>query len=129
MSELILKPSPKLVWRKLEHDEVTESGCNIDSDITALAHEYLFESITNEKNILLLDIFRLFDAAPLLNAILSREFSDELLLEARKGSSTLCKQDYLPEGIEFLELNQMWYLNTATREYNSVHRLNFRGVG
>jgi len=129
MSELILKPGPVLLWRKWEYDEVTEEGCYVDSDVTALAHEYLFESITIQKDVLLADIFRLLDAAPILTAILRRDFSNELLAEARKGASSSWNNAYTPEGIEFLELYQTWQLNTATREYDPVHRLDFHGVG
>lgn len=129
MSELILKPGPVLLWRKWEYDEVTEEGGYVDLDITTAAHEYLFESITIEKDVLLADIFRLLDASPILIAILRRDFSDELLAEARKGASSSWSHDYAPDAIEFLELYQTWQLNTATRECDPVHRLDFHGVG
>lgn len=129
MSELILKPGPVLLWRQWEYDEVTEEGDYVDSDVTTTAHEYLFESVTIDKDVLLSDIFWLLDAAPILTAILRRDFSDALLAEARKGASSSWNNAYAPEGIEFLELYQTWHLNTATREYDSVHRLDFHGVG
>lgn len=129
MSELILKPGPLLYWREWEYDEVMEEEDYVDSDVTTAAHEYLFELVTIEKDVLLSDIFRLLDASPILIAILRRDFSDELLAEARKGASSSWNNAYTPEGIEFLELYQTWHLNTATREYDPVHRLDFHGVG
>lgn len=129
MSELILKPGPLLYWREWEFDEVTEEENYVDSDVMTAAHEYLFELVTIEKDVLLSDIFRLLDASPILIAILRRDFSDELLAEARKGASSSWSHEYAPESIEFLELYQTWHLNTATREYDPVHRLDFHGVG
>lgn len=129
MSELIFRPGPTLLWRKWEYDEAKEEGAYVDKDVTALAHEYLFESITIEKDVLLADIFRLLNAAPILTVLLRRDFSEELLVEARKGASPSCDPVYSLEGIEFLELYQIWLLNTATREYESVHRLDFHGIG
>lgn len=52
-----------------------------------------------------------------------------MLVEARKGVAPDFKHAYSPEGIEFLELYQCWHLNTATREYEAVHRLDFHGIG
>lgn len=129
MSELILKSGPTLLWRWQEYDSVTDEERYIDLDVTTVAHEYLFESATLDQDVLLADIFKLLDAAPVLTTILRRDFSSELLDEVRKGVAPGFEYAYSPEGIEFLELYQCWHLNTATREYEPVHRLDFHGIG
>lgn len=129
MFELILKSGPTLLWRQREYDSVTDEERYIDLNVTTVAHEYLFESAPLDQDVLLADIFKLLDAAPVLTTVLRRDFSNELLVEARKGVASDFTHAYSPEGIEFLELYQCWHLNTATREYEPVHRLDFHGIG
>ena len=129
MSELILKPGPVLIWREWVYDEAKEEGSWVDSNVTSFSHEYLFETITVDDGVLLADIFRLLDAVPILTSIFRRDFSEELLIEAQKGVSPSVTSGYSPEGIEYLELYQVWNLNTATHEYEPLHRLDFHGIG
>lgn len=129
MIELKLNSGPSLISHQWVYDKTTEVGEWVDSDFTSSAHEFLFDDVDIGNGFTLADLFRLLEACPVLQKIMRRDFSDELMAEARKGVSQEFKAGYDPEGIEYLELYQIWHKNTATSEYQPTHRLNLHGVG
>lgn len=129
MTELKLIPGPSLISHQWVYDKTTEIGEWVDVDVTSRAHEFLFDDVDIGDGFTLADLFRLLEACPVLQQIMRRNFSDELMAEARKGVSQEFKAGYDPEGIEYLELYQLWHKNTAISEYQPTHRLNFHGVG
>lgn len=129
MTNLILKSGPHLIKRDWEHNSELSTGKWHDRDVTANAHQYLFDTVQVDESVTLQDIFGLLEAAPLLQKVFRRDFCVELLVEAKKGISDRFSLEYSPEGIEYLELYQILNFNTDTREYLPMHRLQLHGQG
>lgn len=130
MQDLTLKPGPVLLARRWETDDEHENGRWHEENVTDRAHERLFDIVTLDAAVTLGDIFRLLDAGPLLRQIFRRDFADELCAEARKGAVAENAPDpSSPESIEYLELYQVWLLDTSTSVYTSTRRLQLHGVG
>lgn len=129
MRELELLPGPVLEYRRWNYDHDTEQGAWDRHDVTARAHEFIFNDVALADGVTLHDIFKLLDAAPILQSVLRRDFCVELVEEARKGVSPDFKPGYASDAIEYLELYQIWHRNSATKEYQPVHRLDFHGIG
>jgi len=128
MDSLILRPGPLLVWRDLHREE---SERPVDSDVGERAIEFLFEPVTLDERLTLGDAFRLLESCPPLQQVFRREFASELCAEARKGPLTQSRGSDPEEvaGIEYLELQWSWHLDTSSSAYSDVHRLDLRGVG
>jgi hypothetical protein len=130
MQDLILQPGPALIARSWRTDDVHESGRWHELDATDRAHEFLFALVTLDSAVTLGDIFRLLDASPVLKQVFRRNFSEMLCFEARKGPFDAEPSDSVsPEGIEFLELQHQWHLDTSQQTYSSTQRLQLHGVG
>lgn len=127
MHDLTLNPGPRLtVVLSAEHE-----GRRVPKtvDVTQRAHEFLFETVTLAKGVTLADIFGLLETDPVLTKVLRQDFSQELLEHARKGVSPTFVAGYDPQGIEYLELYQVWHFNSGTRTYQPTHQLSFHGIG
>jgi hypothetical protein len=129
MMDLKLQTGPTLIYAHRGREEDGQGKPCIRSDVTAQAHEFLFDSVALCDGVTLCDIFRLLEACPELQAVMRRNYCAELLAEAQKGVSPEYQAGYAPEAIEYLELYQQWHLNSLTREYQPNHRLNLHGVG
>lgn len=130
MQHLILRPGPQLVLRvfRPEPDDLGPRATEVD--VTARAHELLFEPITLQTGTTLADIFGLMEASPLLMQFYRRDFAQELCEEARQGAIAPAKAERDSHGgIESLELYPQWGLDTGTDEYSGTHRLNLHGIG
>jgi hypothetical protein len=129
MSELFFKTGPVLLRRDWVYDEETEENSIRETDVTIDAHEYLFDDVTLDKDVTITGIFLLLDLVPVLKLVLRKEFCEGLLVEARKGESPKFSPGYASDAIEFLELYQVLSLNTATKEYQPMRRLDLHGIG
>lgn len=127
MHNLTLNPGPRLtVVRSVEEDGKRRP---LTVDVTGRAHEFLFETVTLAEGVTLADVLGLLDASPVLASVFRQDFSEELLAHARKGLSPKFVPGYDPEGIEYLELYQIWHLHTGTQTYQPTHHLSFHGIG
>lgn len=131
MDDLILLPSPRLVRRAPPGDDDEAGGLVADEDLTSRAVEFLFEPVRLDPGVRLVDIFRLFDACPLLLQVFRRDFAAELVEEARKGALPQSAKADPPAvaGIESLELYWSWTLDTSTSTFGNTHRLDLHGIG
>lgn len=131
MDELILLPGPRLVRRAPPGVGDEGGGQVADDDVTSRAVEFLFEPVRIAPGVRLLDIFRLFDACPLLVEVFRRDFAAELVAEARKGALPQTTKGDPPavSGIEWLELYWSWTLDTSTSTFGNTYRLDLHGIG
>lgn len=129
MEVLKLITGPKLIQTRWVYDDEAEVGAYEDFDVTADAHAYLFQPVVLDDSVTLNDIFALVAGNPILRAIERRNFIEEMLEEVSKGVNPSYKPGYDPEGIEYLELYQVWNFNSATSTYNIWSNLGFHGIG
>lgn len=127
MSEFILKAGPVLISRSWETDPATKVGAWQEADVTARAHEHLFECVTLEEDVTLADIFKLVGENPVLQAVFRRDYAAELCAEAAKGA-TAPVDEQPDDALAYLELYQHWGLDTGTGTYGAMHRLHFHGL-
>ncbi|WP_156382506.1 hypothetical protein [Acidovorax sp. Leaf160] len=128
MNTLTLGPGATLISRDFHPHDADEP---VVRDVTESAVEYLFEPVTLHPDLKLGDVFKLFEACPELHAAFRRNWSMNLCEEARKGPVPRQKRGDPAEnaGIEYMELYWSWALDTDTKTYHAVHRLNLHGVG
>lgn len=127
--KLKLIGGPKLVERRRHSDTDNGTTSWVDWDVTCVAHGYLFDTVVLGVDLTLGDLFGLLDAAPVLPAVMRRNFSEQLMVEARKGLSPDFKPGYAPDGMEYLELRWLWNFDSSTREYRSVEQLTVFAMG
>lgn len=128
--KLILSPGPRLTYRDWEYDESRDEGAYVDLDVTKDASRYLFDNVAIDLGVTLRDIFLLLDIDPLLQDIFARDWAKELLAEMMSGNAAAAPSiKYDPEGIEYLELYQIWSQDSFSEELQPIHRLDFHGVG
>ncbi|MCL4470107.1 MAG: hypothetical protein M1547_02995 [Gammaproteobacteria bacterium] len=128
--QLTLIPGPRLIRRDWEYDGSHGEGAYVDRDVTEDASRYLFGTVALDTEITLRDIFLLLDIDPLLQEIFARDWAKELLAEMLSGNVTTAPTiEYDPEGIEYLELYQIWSQDSFSGELQPIHRLDFHGVG
>ncbi len=128
MANLILGPGPKLIWRDIHRQD---SDHPVDTNVAGRAVEYLYEPVTLDPRLTLGDVFMLLDNCLTLRKVFRRDFAEELCAEARKGPCPQSRGND-PEdvaGVEYLELYWSWGVDTATKAYSCVHRLDLHGVG
>lgn len=128
MTELILKTGPCLIARRWEYDDARGKGAWVDQDVTAHAHQFLFETCEVEPEVTLGDVFRLMEASPLLKAVYHRDFAEELCAEAALGPMDPAEENPA-DALEYLELYQLWNLNSSNSTFSPLHRLNFHAIG
>lgn len=117
--ELTLHHGPKLIHQRPDRDDPA-------LDVTERACEFLFAQIRLADDVTLLDIFKFLDT-PVLRTVFRGDYVNELLTEATLGP--LIKDELAYEKIEYLELNQLWHLNSATSEFRSAGKFGVTGKG
>ncbi|CAN5360488.1 hypothetical protein BH10PSE16_BH10PSE16_26370 [soil metagenome] len=127
MTELKLFPGPLLERHKWVCDQGSDTGQWTWQDVTEQAHEFLYRDVEVAPDVTLADIFALVGSNPVLHAVYRQEFVDELCAEAAKGPAAPTDQPW--ERLEYLELYQVWTLDSATQEFEGAGRFHFHGVG
>ena len=127
MNHLTLHPGPRLC-RQLRHD-AGESSAWAEEDVTEKAAEYLFAPVEFAPGLALSDVFALVEAAPVLKTVYRQSFIVELCAEASKGISPQYTPGYAAEGLEFLDLYQVWSVDSREKSYEDSGHWNFHGVG
>ena len=117
--ELTLHHGPKLIHQRPDRDDPA-------LDVTERACEFLFAQVRLADDVTLLDIFKLLDT-PVLRTVFRGDYVNELLTEATLGPLT--KDELAFEKVEYLELNQLWNLNSATSEFTSAGKFGVTGKG
>ncbi len=127
MDTLTLGPKGTLIRRDFDRDADEPVVRNVAEHAVA----YLFELVDLHPDLKLGDILKLFDACPQLHAAFRRNWSVQLCEEARKGPLPPQKNGNPADdaGIEYLELYGSWTLDTSSKTYGSVHRLDLHGIG
>lgn len=123
-----LHPGPTLIRRDWEYDEARGEGHYVKHEVTEHASRYLFEPVALAPDLTLRDIFLLIDVNPLLQQIFAQNWAAELMHEIMTGS-VVSPSIEDPEGIEYLELYQVWSKNSSSGELQPIHRLDFHGIG
>lgn len=127
MSKIKLFTGPRLERHRWACDASVARGGWQSEDITNRAHEFLFEEVELAPDVTLSDIFTLISDNPILQDVYRQEFVAELCEEAKKGATPAVEKNW--ERIEYLELYQIWALNSTIQEYARVGRFNLHGVG
>lgn len=117
--ELTLHHGPKLIHQRPDRDDPA-------LDVTERACEFLFAQIRLADDVTLLDIFKLLDT-PMLRIVFRGDYVNELLTEATLGP--LIKDELPYEKVEYLELNQLWHIDSATSEFTSAGKFGLTGKG
>jgi hypothetical protein len=128
MNELVLKAGPALVASRWQAKTGTGEGRWVETDVTASAHERLFENVQLADDVTLGDLFGLMEASPVLKAVFVRDYAEALCAEVAKGPLAPVEKDP-NDALEALELYQRWSLDTSNATYEAMHRLNFHGIG
>lgn len=130
---LTLHPGPRLLCHDWQHDPSRSAGGYVDHDVTEQAACHLFDTVALTSGVALRDIFLLLDANPLLLQVFAKDWAAELLAEIMGSAkhSAVPSIEYDPQGIEFLELYQVWHRDSENGELQlqPIHRLGFHGVG
>lgn len=95
-------------------------------DVTDRAAEFLFAGIKVDEGVTLQDVVKLLDD-PVMRTVFRRDYVNELLAEAALGPQF--KEEPKHERIEYLELNQLWHLDSSTSEFTSVGKFGLTGKG
>lgn len=95
-------------------------------DVTDRACEFLFTQMRLSDDVALHDIFKLLDN-PVMRAVFRSDYVNELLTETTLGPFAPKKLPH--ERIEYLELNQIWHLDSSTSEFTSVGKFGVTGKG
>jgi len=126
--ELTLAHGPKLTRRDREYDESHAEGAY--DDVTDQASRHLFSTVALAPEVTLRDILLLLDIDPLLQEVFAHDWAKELLAEMMGGNAPSTPSiEYDPEGIEYLELYQVWSQDSFSGKLKPIHRLDFHGVG
>lgn len=117
--EITLHHGPKLIHQRSDQDDLA-------LDVTDRACEFLYAQMKLADDVTILDIFKLLDN-PVLRTIFRRDYVNELLTEAALGPLVT---EVLPhERIEYLELNQIWSLDSSSSDFTSVGKFGVTGKG
>jgi hypothetical protein len=127
--ELTLAHGPKLTRRDREYDESRDEGAYVDDDVTDQASRHLFSTVALAPEVTLRDILLLLDVDPLLQEVFARDWAKELLAEMMGGTPSAPSIEYDPEGIEYLELYQVWSQDSFSGKLKPIHHLDFHGIG
>ncbi len=128
--ELILAHGPRLTRRDWEYDESHAEGAYVDDDVTEQASRHLFSTVALASEVTLRDILLLLDIDSLLQEVFAHDWAKELLAEMMGGNTPSAPSiEYDPEGIEYLELYQVWNQDSFSGKLQPIHRLDFHGVG
>jgi hypothetical protein len=126
--ELTLAHGPRLTRRDREYDEPHAEGAY--DGVTEQASRHLFSTVALAPDVTLRDILLLLDIDPLLQEVFARDWAKELLAEMMGGNvSSAPSIEYDPDGIEYLELYQVWSQDSFSGKLKPIHRLDFHGVG
>ena len=129
--QLLLKQGGRLERVDWVYDHDAKKGEYVPTDVTEDAVSYLMDPVSLEDDLFLRDIFHLFDLNPALSLVFRRDWAAEYLAEYKKVIATAPAYtgEYDPDGIEYLELYQMWSRSSSTGEISGHHRLDFHGIG
>ena len=108
------------------YDHATKVGEWVSHDVSSRAIEFLFQDIEIDENVTLGGIFQFIEANPLLKTVFRQDFVNELCDEATKD---ILQKEPFSQNIEYLELYQVWSLDTHTKEYSNVGRFCLHGIG
>lgn len=93
-------------------------------DVTSGAAEYLFTTIRLDSDATLGDVLGLLDN-PVMRTVFRREYVNEILAEASLGP--VVKDQSTHEKLEYIELNQIWNLDSETKEFSCVGQFGVSG--
>lgn len=127
MSDIKLFPGPRLERHEWGYDEASASGAWKADVVTDRAHEYLYRNVEVSPDVTLADILGLLASNPVLLAVYRQEFVEELCAEFKKGPIAPTGEDW--ENLEYLELYQVWSLDSATGAYQSAGKFSLHGAG
>lgn len=127
MSELQLFPGPRLVRKAWVYDDDAGTGEWLSADVTDRAPEFLFQDVLTDPDVTLADVFRLVMDCPTMQTVFRQQFVAELCAEVRKGPVEQAEE--ARGKIDYLELYQLWNLDTSTGTYQGVGRFYLHGMG
>jgi hypothetical protein len=117
--EITLHHGPTLIHQRPDRDDPAQ-------DVTDRACEFLFAPMRLADDVTLLDIFKLLDN-PVLRTIFRCDYVNELLTEVTLGSLNTDEPPF--ERVEYIELNQLWYLDSSSSEFSSAGKFGVTGKG
>lgn len=129
MEGLVFKEGGKLEKIRWVYDKKKREGEYVATDVTSDAAFFLMEPVRLEGNIVLRDVFNLLRENELLQTLFTRDWAADYVKAAFAQEGVAYTGAYDPDGIEYLELYQLWEKDSATEEIVGSHRLSFHGVG
>lgn len=120
LNPLSLEPGARLMV--LTERELDGCATQERVEVSAIAHQYLFEPVSIDPKFTLGDLFGLLEKDPVLVSVYRRDFAKELLEHALKGPVRVDNPPS-PEALEYLELYQMVEVSTADRTIGGLNRL------
>ncbi len=115
--ELTLHKGPRLIYKRPDRNDEPV-------DVTDRAAEYLFTTIQLDSDVTLGEVLRLLNN-PVMRTVFRHVYVNELLAEASLGP--VVKDEPTLEKLEYIELNQIWNLDSATKEFTSVGKYGVSG--
>lgn len=129
MHAVVLNRNGRLLHTSMDDNNGNGHARQVSRDVTKEAHSYLFEPVVLGSGVRLMDLFFVLSVCEPLREVYRRQWAHELLHEVCDGSPAPYTGQYDPQGIEYLDLSQMWEFNTKTAQYHPMHRMSFKGVG
>jgi hypothetical protein len=129
MHAVVLNRNGRLLHTLMDDSNGNGHARQVSRDVTREAHSYLFEPVVLGPGVRLMDLFFVLSLCEPLRDIYRRQWAHELLQEVCDGSPPPYTGQHDPQGIEYLELSQVWEFNTKTAQYQPMHRMTFKGVG
>jgi len=129
MHAVVLNRNGRLLHTSMDDNNGNGHARQVSRDVTKEAHSYLFEPVVLGPGVRLMDLFFVLSVCEPLRDIYRRQWAHELLQEVCQSSPTPYTGQHDAQGIEYLELSQVWEFNTKTAQYQPVRRMSFKGVG
>jgi len=129
MESLIIKQGGFLSKTKWVYDEEKGIGTYITTDVTDHAINYLMDEVQFADDVRLVDIFLLLRTDDTFSKLFRRDWAKEYLAAAFKEGATEYTGQYDPNGIEYLEIYQVWEKNSVSGEMSGINYFGFHGIG
>lgn len=100
----------------------------ITEDVSEQATLYLFEPVSFDEDLRLIDVFALLRKDDTLQYIFSRDLAREFIAAAFRLEAAPYPAPYNPEGLEYLVLYHQWALDTSSNVLRGADRLEFSGM-
>jgi hypothetical protein len=129
MEGVVILRGGRLAHTQWIYDEAIDRGEYKSRDVTENASAFLSEPCRLEEGVTLADILSIMRIDETLQVVFRLHWAQELVEEAFAGEPGPASPEYDPEGLEYLEIYQIWSFDSVTKTYQPHARPDFHGVG